>query len=144
LNHSGNNEQAAQATAGGGPIGRNDQENEEMNNILMGLEAAFICCLDLMSRKHPKDRTMASNKKTMNNNGAGNQGTNQQAGNQPTVLLSPLPHLLSMSCGKNMSLESGLVCSPLSRGGESSALVVEGKHHGDTIGFQVQAGQVAD
>jgi hypothetical protein len=41
-----------------------------------------------------------------NNNGAGNQGANQQAGNQPNVLLSP-PPICSMFCGKSMSLESG-------------------------------------
>jgi hypothetical protein len=50
LNHSGNNEQAAQAAGGGGPIGRNSRENEEMNNRLVGLKAVFNCCLDLMSR----------------------------------------------------------------------------------------------
>jgi hypothetical protein len=53
LNHSRgkNNEQAAQAAGGGGPIGRNFRENEGTNNILMGLlEAVFNCCLGLMSR----------------------------------------------------------------------------------------------
>ena len=52
LNHSRgkkNKEQTAQAAWGGGPVGRNGRENEEMNNILVGLEAVFNCCLDLMS-----------------------------------------------------------------------------------------------
>jgi hypothetical protein len=90
LNHScgKNNEQAAQAAGGGGPIGRNGRENEEVNNRLVGLEAVFNCCLDLMSHNIQRITPWRATRPHQLNNGACNQGANQQAGNQPNVSLS--------------------------------------------------------
>jgi hypothetical protein len=102
LNHSSrgkNNEQTAQAAWGGGPIGRNGRDNEEMNNILIGLETVFNCCLDLM-RRNIQRITPWRARPHLNNNGAGNQVANRQAGNQPNVLLSPPTPICSMFCGK--------------------------------------------